>query len=242
MAQGINDQLVLVCGPSASGKSASLRNLKHPEKVMYLNCEAGKRLPFRAKFKYNLTITNPHQLDQAFAKAEEDSDIEVIVIDTLTFLLDMYVSKFVKPATDGRKAWGDFAEYFRHVMQDLVANSTKIVIFMAHTLTKLNESEMVMETSVPVSGSLKNNGIEAWFSTVISTLKVKINDDLKEHDLLKFSEREKAVGYAHVFQTQITKDTVNSRIRGPMGLWDDHETYINNDLQLVIDRLKEYYQ
>lgn len=241
MSQDVNDQLVLVCGPSASGKSASLRNLREPESVMYLNCEAGKKLPFRAKFKYNLTITNPHQLDQAFAKAEEDPGVKVIIIDTLTFLLDLYVSKFVKTATDGRKAWGDFAEYFRHVMQDLVAKSTKIVIFTAHTLTKLNESEMVMETSVPVSGSLKNNGIEAWFSIVISTLKVKINDDLKEHSLLKFSDREKAVGYAHVFQTQITKETVNSRIRGPMGLWDDHETFINNDIQLVIDRLTEYY-
>jgi hypothetical protein len=241
MSKGINDHLVLVCGPSASGKSASLRNLKNPESVMYLNCEAGKRLPFRTKFKYDLTITNPHQLDQAFAKAEDDPEVKVIIVDTLTFLLDMYVSKFVKPAADGRKAWGDFAEYFRHVMQDLVANSSKIVIFTAHTLTKLNEKEMVMETAVPVAGSLKNNGIEAWFSIVIATTKLTLNDEVKEHDMLKITERERLVGYKHVFQTQITKETVNSRIRGPMGLWDEHETYMDNDIQLVIDRLQEFY-
>ncbi len=37
-----NDNLVLVCGEAIAGKSASLRNIKKPEGVMYLNCEAGK--------------------------------------------------------------------------------------------------------------------------------------------------------------------------------------------------------
>jgi len=36
-----NDNLVLVCGVSGSGKSASLRNLPNPEGVMYLNTESG---------------------------------------------------------------------------------------------------------------------------------------------------------------------------------------------------------
>lgn len=36
-----NDQLVLVCGESASGKSASLHNIKNQEKWFYFNCEAG---------------------------------------------------------------------------------------------------------------------------------------------------------------------------------------------------------
>ncbi len=40
-----NDNLVLISGESGSGKSMCLRNLKDPEGVMYLNCEAGKKLP-----------------------------------------------------------------------------------------------------------------------------------------------------------------------------------------------------
>ena len=51
MAQQINDHLVMVCGKSTTGKSASLMGLTNPEGVMYLNCESGKRLPFPAKFK-----------------------------------------------------------------------------------------------------------------------------------------------------------------------------------------------
>lgn len=41
MTQAINDHLVLLCGKSATGKSASLMQLDKPEGVMYLNCEAG---------------------------------------------------------------------------------------------------------------------------------------------------------------------------------------------------------
>ena len=44
-------------------------------------------------------------------------------------------------------------------MQQLVASSTKNVIFIAHTLDSVNENEMILETKVPVKGSLKNNGI-----------------------------------------------------------------------------------
>ena len=35
-----NDNLVLIGGESSGGKTASLRNLKNPEGVMYLNCES----------------------------------------------------------------------------------------------------------------------------------------------------------------------------------------------------------
>ena len=36
-----NDNLVLICGKSGTGKSTSLKNLKNPEGVLYLNCDAG---------------------------------------------------------------------------------------------------------------------------------------------------------------------------------------------------------
>ena len=46
-----NNHLVLVSGKSSSGKSASLLDMDKPEGVMYLNCENGKKLPFKSKFK-----------------------------------------------------------------------------------------------------------------------------------------------------------------------------------------------
>ena len=242
MSTQFNDHLVLLGGKSATGKSASLMQLENPEGVMYLNCEAGKKLPFRAKFK-QFTITDPLQINEAFDAAEQMEGVHTIVVDSLTYLLDMYESVYVLNSTNGMQAWGQFAQYFKVLMQQYVAKSTKNVIFIAHTADTLNESEMLMETKVPVKGSLKNNGIESYFTIVIASKKVPLKS-LKDYgsELLNITPEEEALGYKYVFQTKLTKDTVNERLRGPIGLWNTKETFIDNNTQLVINRLREYYE
>lgn len=241
MTATTNDHLVLLGGKSATGKSASLMGLENPEGVMYLNCESGKRLPFKAKFK-QLNVTDPHQIFEAFDVAETMPDVHTIVIDSLTYLLDMYESVYVLNAANGMQAWGQFAQYFKNLMQQYVAKSTKTVIFTAHTLDTLNETEMLMETKVPVKGALKNNGVESYFSVVLASKKVALKA-LKDYksELLTITPEEEALGFKYVFQTKITKDTVNERLRGPLGLFTTQETFIDNNIQLVINRLKEYY-
>lgn len=236
-----NDQLIMLGGKSATGKSASLMGLKNPEGVLYLNCESGKKLPFKAKFIQKV-VTDPLQILEALDWAETQDHVHTVVIDTLTYLLDMYESLYVIPATNGMQAWGQFSQYFKTLMQQNVARSTKNVIFLAHTADNLNESEMLMETKVPVKGSLKSNGIESYFSLVIASKKValKVLKDYKS-SLLTITPEEEALGFKYVFQTKITKDTVNERLRGPLGLFTTQETFIDNNMQLIIDRLKEYY-
>lgn len=239
--EAINDQLILLCGKSATGKSASLMGLKNQERVMYLNCESGKRLPFKNKFQ-SYTITDPHQVLEAFDHAMSNPDIDVVIVDSLTYLLDMYESMYVLNAANTMKAWGDFAQYYKLLMQDKVAKLGKKVIFIAHTLDKYNETEQVVETSVPVKGSLKNNGIESYFSVVISSKKVKIKElENYKSDLLTITPEEEALGFKYVFQTKITKNTVNERLRGPLGLFDTKESFIDNNIELVLQRLTEYY-
>ena len=127
-------------------------------------------------------------------------------------------------------------------MQQYVAKSTKNVIFLAHTADTLNESEMSMETKVPVKGALKNNGIESYFSVVISSKKVPLKA-LKDYgsELLTITPEEEALGFKYVFQTRLTRDTVGERMRGPLGLFETKETFIDNNAQLVLNRLHEYY-
>ena len=236
-----NDNLVLLVGKAANGKSASLRNIKNPEGVLYLNCEAGKKLPFRSKF-IERVVTDPiKHIPQMFTAAESKPEIHTIVVDSLTYLLDMYESKYVLTLANKMEGWSNFAQFFKYLMQDLVAKSTKNVIFTAHVKDDVTD-EMVRETSVPVKGSLKNNGIESYFSCVIAAKKKKLTD-LEEYksSLLTITPQEEALGFKYVFQTMITKDTVNERLRGPMGLFAANETFIDNDMQLVLDRLHEYY-
>lgn len=242
MSQPVNDQLVLIAGPSSSGKSASLRDLRDPTGVLYLNCEAGKKLPFANKFKA-LTITDPHQVLQAFDEAETIPGAHTIVVDSLTFLLDMYESLYIVGSANGQQAWGNFQQFFKELMQGKVAASTKNVIFIAHTLTTLNEGEGVMETKVPVKGALKNNGIEAYFSVVVAAKKVPIKklETYQPDPLLVITDEERELGFKYVFQTRITKDTTHERMRGPMKLFTNNQTFMDNDAQKLLDQLSAYY-
>ena len=236
----VNQNILLISGKSATGKTASLRNIQNHEGVLYLNCEANKALTFPNKFK-TFTVTNPNQIYKAFEEAEKIQS-HTIVIDSLTFLMDMFESLNIIPVADGRAAWGRYAQYYKNLMQQYVAKSTKNVIIFAHTSDIYNESEMVLESMVKVKGSLMNQGIESYFNTVLSTKKITLKK-LEDYNnkLLTITEDEELVGYKHVFQTRLTKDTVNERIRSPLSLWGREETFINNDIQLVIERLTNYY-
>jgi hypothetical protein len=237
----VNNQLVLVVGKSASGKSASLRNLKDHDGVVYLGCESGKHLPFKNDFR-KLTITDPKHIYTAFTQAEDHDKIHTIVIDSMTFLMDMYETTKVIPSSDGRKAWGAYAQYWKKLMQQYVALSTKHIIMTAHTMDVLNESEGVVETLVKVKGSLMNQGIEAYFCNVVACKKMPVAKlAAYENDHLIITEEEEMLGFKYVYQTKLTKETINERIRGPLGMWDTKETFIDNDAQFLIDQLTAYY-
>jgi AAA domain len=239
--QTTNDHLVLVSGKSTTGKSASLMGLENQAGAWYAGCEAGKKLPFKSKMR-EFTITDPLQIYEMFEAAEAKPEVHTLIIDTLTYLMDMYESVYVIGSADTQKAWGEFAQFYKKLMQQYVAGSSKNVIFLAHTADQMNKAEMAMETFVPVKGSLAKNGIESYFSCVISTKKMTLKD-LKDFQspLLTISEEDEALGFKHVFQTRLTKETVGERIRSPLGMWDKKETYIDNNIQLVMNRLREYY-
>jgi hypothetical protein len=109
-------------------------------------------------------------------------------------------------------------------------------------LPKLDEAAMEMKTSVPVKGSLKNQGIEAFFSTVVNAKKVQLKELEKySSGLLHISEDEQELGFKHVYQTRLTKGTIGERIRSPMGMFSREQTFIDNDAQALIDHLGKFY-
>lgn len=127
-------------------------------------------------------------------------------------------------------------------MQDYVAKSKCNVIILAHVRSIMNESAMVMEKKVPVKGALQANGIEAYFSTVVTARRIPIIElENYKNPLLNITEEEEILGFKHVYQTKLTKETVNERIRASMGMWNTNETFIDNDAQLLLNRLHEYY-
>lgn len=239
----VNDHLVLLEGKAACGKSGSFMYLNNPERVAYLNCENGKKLPFKSKFT-EVTVTDPLQVPESIEALNDSPDFDVIIVDSNSFLMQMFESQYVMTSSNTMKAWGLYANFFITMMQQVVAKSDKVIIFTSHVTDTTNE-ESITETAATVKGSLKNIGIEAFYSCVVSAKKMSVKQlkpYIKDNDLLTITEEDELLGYKYVYQTRLTKDTVNEKMRAPIGMWSIKETFIDANMQLVLDRLNQYYK
>ena len=240
--QQTNDNLVLIGGVSGAGKSACLRNIKDQEGVLYLNCEAGKKLPFRNKFMSKV-ITDPYHIFEGFIWAETQPQIHTIVIDSLSFLMDMFVSVHIMNSADSRSQWQAYQEFFKELMQQKVASSTKNVIIITHIAEDLDEEKGIRTEQAVIKGGLKGTGIEAYFSLNVTARAMPIKElDKHPSTFLNITDEEHNLGFKHVFQVRKTKETTGSRIRGPMGLFPDGTVYTDNDAQMLLDVVHEFYQ
>lgn len=240
--QQTNDNLVLIGGVSCAGKSACLRNIKDQEGVLYLNCEAGKKLPFRNKFMSKV-ITDPYHIFEGFIWAETQPQIHTIVIDSLSFLMDMFVSVHIMNSADSRSQWQAYQEFFKELMQQKVASSTKNVIIITHIAEDLDEEKGIRTEQAVVKGGLKGTGVEAYFSLNVTARAMPIKE-LEKHpsEFLNITDDERDVGYKHVFQVRKTKETTGSRIRGPMGLFPQGTVYTDNCAQMLLDVVHDFYK
>lgn len=101
---------------------------------------------------------------------------------------------------------------------------------------------MVTETRVKLKGSVMNIGVESYFNDIVACKKIDLKELEKyQNDLLHITENDELLGYKHVLQTRLTKETRNERIRSNPDMWDIKETYIDGNIQLVLNRLNDYY-
>ena len=220
--------------------TASLRNINEPEGVVYFNFD-GKGLPFKSKFK-EVFIEDVADIFDYLNEIKEVDKVHTIIIDTITFMMDQYETQYVVNSSNTLKSWGNYQQFYKQVMHKLKA-SGKNVIVLAHEKKVMNEEEMVLETKVPVKGAVGNLGVEADFEVVLSAKKIPLKklEYIGKTELLKPEPTDEIYGFKYVFQTMLDKDTLNEKMRSPMGMWKyPEEKYINNDVQLVIDRLNEY--
>ena len=237
----INNQLVLVVGESGSGKSRSLKNIPNQKRWVYFNTETGKRLPFKNEFQ-QVVVTDAYQL-LAFLQECVDNrdDIDGVIIDSLTFWFEMYVNQYVNGASDGRAAWGQYFQNFVS-LRTLIAQFGKPTIILAHTKQEYDEVSKKWKSAVPCQGQLKSNGVEASFSVVIACKKETVKELEKYGSkMLDITDRERMLGFKHVYQTKLTASTTGERIRGPEDLFEDSETFIDNDAYKLLQHLSAYY-
>lgn len=242
-------KLLLVVGKSTMGKSHSLKYLRDADKVIYINSESGKRLPFKHGFKeFIITDPIPELLGEKglLDKISKHPDkAKTVVIDSITFLMDMVETKYVKTAKDTRQAWGIYSDFFINLVNQEIPKLIKAginVIVIAHAADMINEKTLSMEVVVPVKGSIRTKGVEAFFNDIVACKRLPITElENYESDLLHITDKERQKKLKYVIQTQVTADTVCERLRGPEDMWEEKETFIDSNVQTVLDRMDQFY-
>lgn len=238
-----NKNIVLIMGRPNTGKSTSLMNLHNQDRMAYLNADL-KELPFKSNFAANVEISDPVDILAFIEQIEGNEDIDGAVLDTLTFLMSTYERLYVTPHIGtkvGLSKWGDYGNFYRDVIHRM-KSGTKDYAILAHAASELNEESSLMDTFVPIKGSVGKTGIEADFTTILSTKQMPLRKlEGIENDLLHITDEEREDGFKYVFVTRINKDSVGEKMRAARGLWNRNELYIDNDLDQVFARLKSYY-
>lgn len=237
----MSKRVVVVTSLSGMGKSTSLRNL---DNAIHLNCEEGKDIPFSLKnktFFKSAHMTSPTQVIESIQWAEDKPQVETIIIDGLNFLMDMFESQCIYKSEDTRAAWNDYAQFFKDLVHNITLSSKDFII-LCHVAYKYNEENMAVEATIPVKGSLSKAGLQASFTTVIGADMVKIEDIEKyPNDLLHITEGDREDGFKYVLQTRKLAGFKNTLIKVPLGVFDRKEVFIDSDMALVMQRLREYY-
>lgn len=258
MTTNRGNHAILIVGKPAAGKTCSLKNLRDQRKIAYINCDGGKILPFKNEFK-EIILKDAVNFHTEFQKYNNFDKCKVIIIDCLTYLMQMYEQQVLNSYDkDGNlipginySGWSKLSNFIYKIFQEDLCTAKKPVIVLAHLVDE-RAKKAVAENSVndgvttdmlvPVKGSSKDTGIESRFTVVLSAKKVLLSElESYKNDHLVITERDKRLGYKYVLQTSPTKDAVVERLRTPLDLFSIEETYIDNDVQFVLDRLDEYY-
>ena len=225
-------ELIAVVGESGSGKTTSIRNL-NPEETFIIST-TGKRPGIQgAKKKYpTFTVDSDKQLTGNFYTASNVDNISKMlkIINTKmtnikTVVIDdyQYVMGFEAMDRANDKGFDKFVQMAQHAYQVLKdamnLRDDLYVVILTHSENqgdKLNPYYVIK-----TQGKMLTNVItlEGLFTYVFFTEVSKGDDDKPSY---KFK----------------TNSDGTCTAKSPMGLFD--ELLIDNDLKLVIDRIKEY--
>lgn len=235
-----NDYIVAVCGLAGNGKSASLEYIPNQQSWLYLNCETNKPLPFAHKFK-EVVVTSPATLTHWVKEGANNPKCAGIIIDTLTSALDMQEMHVKRVAADDKfQIWDKYRDFILDLFQSGVASCNKPIIFLCH-VEMAKDIKGRSKLAISVKGSTANRGIESFFTNIVFADYVDLSD-LEEYanPMLNITEDERIDEGKYVFQTRKTAMGVGLNIRSTKGLWKREETFIDNNIMHVLNKLKAF--
>lgn len=217
-----NQKIFLVIGSSGSGKTSSLRNMPL-EKTVLINTELKSMLPFRghARLKKHWLLNDINKLMPGLTLLEKDPEVEYIVLDSLSYLMNMYELQVVKTSTNGMRAWGEYGDFYRSLIM-LIKSSSKNYVIMCHPKEVFDEKAGEIKVSAAIKGSLSGL-VEADFNVVAYT---DVSADEDGMPLYRFLVKK-------------TKESLSKSVKSPFDMFDEPYTK-SNDVMEVFDAITNY--
>jgi len=213
---------IFICGPSGTGKSSSLRNL-NPDKTAILNVEQ-KALPFKEanKFILNIGIPTLDDYNKSFDRALSSDKVDFIVHESFTAITESIYRDLGKRGLKGFDLWGEYNKEIDRILHKS-KTSNKYNIFLGIDEFATNELTGVQERYVKVQGNVWRKSVEKEF-VIVAYTEVNTNE---ENNL------------EHRFITNRCQGYTSISAKSPMGML---EPFMPNDLNLLIQKIEEYYQ
>lgn len=206
---------VLVLGESGSGKTASLRNMLGTDCFVFN--VAGKNLSFKNKNSLSkVDNCNYDDIKKVLLKASSNKDnkIKSFVIDDSQYL--MAFELFAKAKETGYGKYTDLALHFKDLITFIIHSlpSDYIVYFLHHT-ERTDDGHIKAKTS----GKMLDNQltVEGLFTNVIM-----------------------AVVNLGKYEFMVHDKNGMSTVKTPLGMFDTD--FVDNDLKLIDDKIREYYE
>ena len=214
----MNKPLIGIVGSSGTGKSTSLRNLS-PKDTIIIDLER-KGFPFKKANDFQvITASTLPDIEKAIETATKNADI--VVIESFTKYCEILIDTAQK-MYKGYDVWSYYNKAIRKMLESLKNEKATVVV------TAIDEIVKVMQ---PTGGEYNTRRIK---------VQGKVHEGCIEKELLLvlFTEvRREKDSIEYCFQTN--SDGITSA-KTPLGMFDD--LYIPNDLNTVINSLKEYYK
>lgn len=222
--------LVIVLGKSGTGKSTSVKSLNPKETVIFNTL--GKRLPFKgSNAVYNEANKNLFKIhDYTSILAYLDSidkkapHVKNVVIDDATYVMRMEF--FDRSKERGFDKYNELADHFRSIIQKCNSLRDDLNIFMMlHTDTEESDGSIVSYKAASV-GKLIDKMFNPLENVTITLFSQPKYDD-KGKPTFGF--------YTH----NLRDSGIEIPAKTPEGMFEDD--FIPNDLQIVVDKMNEFY-
>lgn len=216
---------LLLIGGSGTGKSTSMRKLPL-EKTVWINTEK-KSLPFRGQKRLhtNVMLSDVNELLGGMEWIEEQEDVEFVVLDSFTMLMDMFYMQEIAtlPANKTMQGWGNYKTFAMQVVEKM-KSSKKFYIVTALVDTKMDRFGSPESEVAKVQGSFS---LEPHFTVVAHT---NVSQDRETKELK----------YGMLLGRTNDRPLVSSK--SPFDFLDGKKEIEDNDIMILVDEVVAFIE